>query len=137
MKYQKMERKLFYTYIMVVFGLSFAQAQTRSTVKTKVILVVNEKSNSVTNLELFTQKNSEDKLLKKYPNSHFYLGMLAGDFELKDGIIELKTGAVIAMYTDKQLFSNKQFYPKENIIIGNSKTIIISNKKGEIIVKII
>ena len=128
---------VFYTFMVMLFGLSFAQAQTRSTMKTKVISIVNEKSNSVTDLKVYTQERSKDKLLKKYPNSYFYLGMITGDFELKNEIITLKTGAIVTMYTHKQLFSNIEFKPNKTIKIGRSKTKIISNKKGEIIVKII
>jgi len=132
-----MRIKICYTFVLLIFGLFFTQAQTRSTIETKVILVVSKKTNSVTNLELFIDKNTEDKLLKKYPNSDFYLGLLSGDFDLKNEIIEPKTGAIITLYTEKQLFTNKPFSPKEKITIGKSKTKIISNKKGELIVKII
>lgn len=132
-----MESKLFYTFIMVVFGLFFLQAQTRSTKETKVVLLVNKSLNNVTGIILFDAKNAEHELPTKYPKSIFYLGVLKGSFELIEDKIEPKSGATITMYTNKQLFANDHFSPGEveDITIGKFKTKVISSKKGELILK--
>ncbi len=131
-----MENKLFYTFIMVVFGLFFTQAQTRSTAETKVILVVNNDSNQITNIELFKPEITENEMSKKYIKSIFIYGLFKGRYELNDNVILPKSESIITMYTDKQLFSNSQFSPSKNMKIGNIKTKEISRKKGEIIIKI-
>ncbi len=131
-----MENKLFYTFIMVVFGLFFTQAQTRSTAETKVILVVNNDSNQITNIELFKPEITENEMSKKYIKSIFIYGLFKGRYELNDNVILPKSESIITMYTDKQLFSNNKFIPSKNIKIGNLKTTEISRKKGEIIIKI-
>lgn len=136
MKYQKMESKLFYTFIMVVFGLFLTQAQARSTVETKVILVVNKDSNQITNIELFNSEITENEMSKKYLKSIFFFGLFKGRYELNNNVIFPKSESIITMYSDKQLFSNSQFPPIKNMKIENIKTEEISRKKGEIIIKI-
>ena len=131
-----MENKLFYTFIMVVFGLFFTQAQTRSTAETKVILVVNNDSNQITNIELFKPEITENEMSKKYIKSIFIYGLFKGRYELNDNVILPKSESIITMYTDKQLFSNNKFIPSKNIKIGNLNTTEISRKKGEITIKI-
>ncbi len=123
--------------LLSVIGFYQVQAQTRTTKETKVVLVVNKKTNKVTNMELFDAKNSEKILPKKYPNSKFYIGVLKGNFELNKDVIEPKSGAFITMYTDKQLFSNDKFVGNDNITIGKIKTQIISSKNGELVLKTI
>jgi hypothetical protein len=131
-----MKSKLFYTFIMVLFGLFFTQAQTRSTVETKVILIVHKDSNQITNIELFNTQITEKEMLKKYSKSIFFLGLFKGRYELNNNEILPKSESIITMYTDKQLFSNSQFSPNKNMKIGNIKTKEISRKKGELIIKI-
>ncbi len=121
--------------LLSIIGFYQVQAQTRTTKETKVVLVVNKKTNEITNMELFDVKNAEMVLPKKYPNSKFYIGVLKGNFELNKDVIEPKSGALITMYTDKQLFSSDKFIKSENITIGKVKTQIISSKKGELILK--
>jgi len=123
--------------LLSIIGFYQVQAQTRITKETKVVLVVNKKTNEVTNMKLFDAKNSEKILPKKYPNSKFYIGVLKGNFELNSDIIEPKSGAIITMYTDKQLFSNDKFVGNDNITIGKIKTQIISSKNGELVLKTI
>ncbi len=123
--------------LLSIIGFYQVQAQTRTTKETKVVLVVNKKTNKVTNMELFDAKNSEKILPKKYPNSKFYIGVLKGNFELNKDVIEPKSGAFITMYTDKQLFSNDKFVGNDNITIGKIKTQIISSKNGELVLKTI
>ena len=135
-KHQKMESKLCYTFIMVIFGLLFTQAQTRSTAETKVILVAHKDSNQITNIELFMDQITENEMSKKYPKSIFFLGLFKGRYELNNNAILPKSESIITMYTDKQLFSNGQFMPSKNMKIGNIKTKEISRKKGELIMKV-
>ena len=82
-----MVRKVFCTLLMAIFGLFFTQAQTRSTVETKVILVVHIESNQITNIELFKPQITENEMLKKYPKSIFFLGLFKGRYELNNNAI--------------------------------------------------
>ena len=130
-----MEDKLFYTFVLVVFGLFFSPAQTRSTAETKVIMVVHKDSNQITNIELFNTQITENEMSKKYSKSMFFFGLFKGRYELNDNAILPKSGSIITMYTDKQLFSNDQFShgEVEYLTIGKIKTKVIASKKGELI----
>ncbi len=120
---------------ILLFGFN-VKAQTRSTVETKVILVVNKDSNQITNIELFNPKITENEMLKKYSKSIFFFGLFKGRYELNNNVILPKSESIITMYTDKQLFSNSQFLFSKNMKIGNLKAKEISRKKGEISIKI-
>ena len=121
--------------IFLLFLIFYAQAQTRTTKEAKVILVVDKDSNRIKNIELFNTQITEDEMLKKYSKSIFFLGSFKGRYELNNNAILPKSESIITIYTDKQLFSDSEFSPGKNIMIGNIKTKEISRKKGELILK--
>lgn len=134
-----MKLKLIFIIAFFLISLTSLQAQIRSTKETKVVLLVNKETNAVSGIALFDVNKAERELPKKHPNTVFYLGVLKGNYVLNNDLIELKSGAVITMYTNKQLFSKDQFLlnKEKNINIGKVKTKIINVKKGEIILKAI
>jgi hypothetical protein len=130
-----LKSKANYLLFLLLFSMSVLNAQTRTTKETKVVLIVSQKTGEVLGLELFEIQNSENILPKKYPSSTFYLGILKGTFELNQNAVQPKSGAIITIYTDKQLFSEDEFSFKENINFGSAKTKIVSRNKGELILK--
>lgn len=132
-----MSKRIFCTFITLFFGLFLSQAQIRSTNETNVILVVHKDSNQITNIELYKDQITKNEMFKKYPNNLFYLGLFKGSYKLNNNAIIPSTGSIITMYTEKILFSESKFLPKEEITIGNIKTRILSSKKGELILKTI
>jgi hypothetical protein len=111
-------------------------AQNRSTRGTKIVVVIDNNAKKIKNLELYTNTLDENQLLKKHPNSLFYIGLLEGDYEMDGEVIVPKSNAAITIYSNKEIFSNKQFLREDEIFIGNIKTKLVSNKRGEIILRI-
>ncbi|WP_166963968.1 hypothetical protein [Yeosuana marina] len=130
-----LKSKAGYLFLLLLFNVCFFNAQTRSTKETKVVLIVSQKTNEISGLELFETQNSENTLPKKYPGNKFYLGILKGNYELDKNAVQPKSGAIITIYTDKQLFSEDQFSLKESINFGSIKTKVVSRNKGELILK--
>lgn len=129
--------------VFFLFSSEVAQAQQHLTKEAKVILAVDAKSEKVTHMMLFVkvQAMHEKELRSKYPNAKFYIGLLKGSYASgSHGIIPGKNATII-MYTDKQFFPTERFSredrlsPGDEINIGTIKTKVISNKKGELIVK--
>lgn len=135
MKVAIIKSKTLSVILLFFLGTLFSQAQTRSTKETKVVLIVSQKTNEVTGLELFEIQNSKNVLPKKYPGSKFYLGTFKGSYELTKNVVQPKSGAIITIYTEKQLFSEDQFSISDNINFGGTKTMVVSRKNGEIILK--
>tara|TARA_R110002073_G_scaffold279026_1_gene442926 strand:- start:181464 stop:181871 length:408 start_codon:yes stop_codon:yes gene_type:complete len=121
--------------LLLLITTYYSSAQTRSTKETKVLLIVDSNATKIIGMELFDKDKDQEMLLKKYPNSLFYLGLLKGNYELKDELIIPKSGAIITMYTNKEIFSSKRFLTNDEIFIGNVKTTVVSEKKGEVILK--
>ena len=130
-----LKSKANYLLFLLLFSMSVLNAQTRSTKETKVVLIVSQKTGEVSGLELFEIQNSENILPKKYPGNTFYLGILKGTFELNQNVVQPKSGAIITIYTDKQLFSEDEFSLKESINFGSAKTKVVARNKGELILK--
>jgi hypothetical protein len=137
----KLKAGLFFV-VLVFFNIN-CNAQVLSTRETKVIMVVSEKSDEISHLELFNtfQKMNSPEVLEKYPNSQFYIGLLEGSYELnKNNIIPIK-GSTIIMYTDRQylsgdiLFPSDKFSAGDQIDLGSIKAKVVSKKKGELILK--
>ncbi len=123
--------------------IGICQAQTLSTKETKVVLIVDSKSNNVTDMALFTtiQKMDKGRLKKKYANRKFYIGLLKGNYEIKGADIIPKENTTVIMFTEKQIFPEAHFFssgdlsPGDSFDIGKTKTKVVSNKKGELILK--
>jgi hypothetical protein len=120
----------------LLFTMCYAEAQTRTTNEAKVILVVNKVSNEITNIELFNTQITENEMSKKYLKSMFFLGLFKGRYALNNNAIIPKSESILTVFTDKLLFSNTEFSPGKNLMIGSLKTQEISRKKGELILKI-
>lgn len=135
MKQNLLKSKAAYLLFLLLFSVSVFTAQTRSTKETKVVLIVSQKTNEVSGLELFETQNTENILPKKYPGNTFYLGILKGTYELHNNVVLPKSGAIITVYTDKQLFSENHLSLKESINFGSVKTKVVSRNKGELILK--
>ena len=120
----------------LLFTMFYAEAQTRTTNEAKVILVVDKVSNEITNIELFNTQITENEMSKKYLKSMFFLGLFKGRYALKNNAIIPKSESIITVFTDKLLFSNTEFSPGKNLMLGSLKTQEISRKKGELILKI-
>ena len=120
----------------LLFTMFYVEAQTRTTNEAKVILVVDKVSNEITNIELYNTQITENEMSKKYLKSMFFLGLFKGRYALKNNAIIPKSESIITVFTDKLLFSNTEFSPGKNLMIGSLKTQEISRKKGELILKI-
>jgi hypothetical protein len=106
--------------------------------------VVSANSATVTHLELLNtfQKMKQEEIAKKYPNSRFYLGLLAGSYELAKNELTPLGETTIIMYTEKQFYpaghflSENEFSPGDEFDLGKTKGKVMSMKKGELILKI-
>ena len=131
------------TTIIFFLTIGVCHAQTLSTKETKVVLIVDSKSDSVTEMTLFTtmQKMDKELLKKKYSDCKFYIGLLKGSYEIKGVNIVPKEGTTVIMFTEKQifpeafLFSSEDLSPGDSFDIGKTKARVVSNKKGELILK--
>ena len=124
--------------------IGICQAQTLSTKETKVVLIVDPRSDNVTDMALFTtiQKMDKGLLKKKYADSKFYIGLLKGNYEIKGTAIVPKENTTVIMFTEKQIFPEAHFFssddlsPGDSFDIGKTQAKVVSNKKGELILKI-
>lgn len=135
MKVYIIKFKIYSILMLLLFGVLFSSAQTKSTNETKVVFILSQKTNEVFGITLLDTKSSENVLPTKYPNHIFYLGILKGSYELSDTLVQPLSGSTITVYTDKMLFSEDQFSHLDHINFGNVKTKVISKKKGELILK--
>lgn len=118
-------------------------AQTLSTKETKVVLIVDSKSDKVTDMALFTviQKMDKQRLKKKYADRKFYIGLLKGSYEIKGMDIIPKEGTTVIIFTEKQFFPEARIFPSSDISegdsfkIGTTKAKVLSNRKGELVLK--
>lgn len=120
------------------FGKTFAQIKT--TKETKIIAVVDEET--IKAIEQFENyKDSEKILAQKYPNSKFFMGLLRGKYEVKNGIVIPKSEATITLYTEQRLFNEAPLFKGKKIelgdelFIGKARATVVATKKGELIIK--
>lgn len=131
------------TPLVLFLMIGICQSQTLSTKETKVVLIVDSESNNVTDLALFSiiQKMDKERLRKKYPNHKFYIGLLKGNYEIQGSDILPKENTSVIMFTEKQIFLEANFFssddlsPGDSFNIGKTKAKVVSNKKGELILK--
>jgi len=118
-------------------------AQKLSTKETKVVFIVDSESDNVTDMALFStiQKMDKRRLKKKYAGSKFYVGLLKGNYEIEGTGIIPKEDTTVIMFTEKQIFPEAYFFSSDDLSpgdpfhIGKTKTKVVSNKKGELILK--
>lgn len=128
-----------------MLSMGFVKAQTLSTKETKIVLVVNEKTDEVKHIELFSnfKKITQKEMLSKYPDYKFYIGILQGKYSLDQNRVILHKDATITLYTNKRYLPNEDLFPSDglsagdNFTLGKTTTEVISNKKGELILKTI
>ena len=135
-----------YKIVLVVAAVLFCGktlAQERVTKGTKIILAVNEESEVVEHIELLInfQKIKKEQLLEKYGHHKFFLGELKGTYiHNKNGIL-LGKDTIVIMFTDKQFSPPGQYFEGDNLrpgdefYLGDTKAKVITNKKGELIIK--
>lgn len=135
-----MRTKLCTTLLFLLTINLVAQAQTRSTKEAKVILVVNDNNTKIIGLELFDEKEAAG-LEQRHPGSNFYIGLLRGSYDLEKKRVIPNAGATIIIFTERKFFPNEELFPNEDFTPGNSlalgdaKTKIISNGKGELVLE--
>ncbi|WP_299011652.1 hypothetical protein [uncultured Tenacibaculum sp.] len=99
----------------------------------KIILIVDNKTNKIQNIELFETMQNPEIVKKKYPNSSFYKGMLYGNYSL------VPTNNTVSAFDIKNSYiSGDQFIPGDTfILLKNIKTKIKENKNGIVVLKTI
>jgi len=124
--------------------LGHAQSKTTKTTKeTKVIMVVEGTAEGITQVVLFNtfEKMKGNEIFGKYPNSQFYIGLLQGRYEVNDDKVTPSKGSTIIMYTDRHYLSSNRIPPSDgfsvgdHLNLGSGKAKVVSNKKGELILK--
>lgn len=115
-------------------------AQTKATLETKIVAIV--KDNSISAIELFeTYKTNEEALIKKYPKSTFYFGLLKGKYVVLNNVVTPQNETIITIYTDKQIFNKTGLFASkkpalgDRVIIGKTALDVIAAKKGALIIK--
>lgn len=146
-----MNTKIFITAIVLMFGFTNIDAQTRTDKATKIVLVVNEKTNLVTDLAIYAEiqrlMNTRGTTLidKKYPNSNFYLGLLKGNYKVASGSIIPGRSATIIMYTNKGILEDRlgnfdkmgDFRQGDVVKLGRSEAAVISKLPVEMTLKVL
>ncbi len=132
-------------FISIFFsGLLLFAAQERSTTGMKIIVVVDAKSNTISNitpLDTF-QKMMVSDVYEQYPGCHFYMGSLIGTYDLTDTEVIPAAHAKVIMYTEREFFRSGDFVDAQtlgkgdNFRIGKVMSIVTSNKKGELCLEI-
>ena len=124
-------------------SMVFGHAQSLITKETKVVVVVKGASEGITQLALFNtfEKMKGNEILEKYPNCQFYIGLLQGNYELNENDVIPLMGSTIIMYTDQPYLSSNNTLPSarfsagDQLDLGLGKAKVVSNKKGELILK--
>jgi hypothetical protein len=147
-----MNSKVIVFTVFMCFVAQITQTQTRSLKETKVVFVIENGTNTITALELFNQEETK-ALLKKYPNSKFYLGLLLGEFTVKDNMVSPSINTSITIYTNKNeltdgnlliddtLLQGDTFLPGDpfnsghKFFINNTKLQVIERSKSQLVFK--
>ncbi|MCJ7467667.1 MAG: hypothetical protein MUO53_13355 [Maribacter sp.] len=132
-----------YILYALLLTIGFCHAQAFSTRKTKVVLVMDLKSDVVKHLVLYSdfEKLNESQLLTLYPLSEFYIGQFNGSYEIVHDAIKPVRNSTIIMYTEKLFFPGEHFLASKDLLpgirfdIGKIKAKIVAVKKGELIIK--
>ncbi|MBD1262190.1 hypothetical protein HZY62_16435 [Maribacter polysiphoniae] len=138
-----MIHKLYVLITFLLFLTALVSAQELSTTGTKVVIVIDSKTNGIERIGLFGdfEKMDRKKILDTYPNKKFYMGLLKGTYRRHDNTIVLLNDTVVTIYTHKQMFVEDEFPMEEwsianPQIMGEAKAKVLSSKKGQIIIKI-
>jgi hypothetical protein len=141
-----MKSKIILFAVFLCFNVQIIQAQNKNLKATIVVFVVKNKANTITALELFNQQELQ-VLIKKYPNSKFYLGLLEGEFSIKDNLVYPNTNTSIIVYTNKNellgdiFLSGDTFLPGDifksghKFFINDIKLQVIERSKSQLVFK--
>jgi len=146
-----MKIRIFITTVFLMFGFFNTQAQKKMIKKIKIVLVVNEKTNLVTNLidhakiKDLINTRGESQIHKKYPDSKFYIGLLKGNYKSNKSSILPSGGSTITVNTSKQLFGDKlgnfdkmgNFKKGDLVKLGGSEAEVISKLQVEMTLKVL
>lgn len=138
-----MEVRHIIVFVFLLLGSLFSRGQTRSTKATKIVLVVNQKSNSVEHIELLVsfQKKKKKELAGSYTNHKFFLGVLKGKYSLEKERIIPGNNTTIILYTEKQFTIPEPYIHGDSLTLGDEfnlgkiKAKVVANKKGELTLK--
>ena len=130
--------------LMAFLNVRALTAQQRTTKEAKVVLVVDKSENDVTNIELFNDFEAYGKqnILRKYPNSKFFIGLLKGSYKAAGGggILPLQN-STITIFTNKEYFFGNRPFPDEVFAQGDQFKLgrvngeVVSSKKGVLTLK--
>lgn len=114
-----MKSKIILFTVFICFGSQIIRSQNKNEKAAKVVFVIENKTNAIKSLELFNQDKSK-VLLKKYPNSKFYLGLLKGEFGVKNDLVIPSKNASIIIYTNKEELPQNIFLPGDTFLLGDT-----------------
>lgn len=129
-----------YVFILMLLFSSIVDFQERSTTGMKIILIVDPEANtvsSVTPLDTF-KRMLVSEVYEKYPQCHFYMGGLKGNYTLVDALVVPAENALVIMYTEKEFFRSGEYSGATSLNegdyfnLGKVPSKITSNKKGEL-----
>ena len=137
-------KKLTLIILLSLFDVAFMQSQTHTTNETPIVLITSIESDGIVGIEQLNTfwDKSEDDVLVAYPNCKFYKGLLKGKYDRKESLIIPLKGTFITIYTNERIFSRESFLSEgqfsigDEYKIGKTKSKIIANQKGELILKI-
>ena len=135
-------KEFFSLLFLATFCVWFGNAQPMITKEVKVILIMDPDRPGFTAMELFDDQRDENSDKNTYMAHNVYIGLLKGGYELHESTIRPEKGSTITVYTDRQLYNGKDSFPKGDypkggqLKISKASAIVISNRKGELLLKI-
>jgi len=147
-----MKTKIIITALLAAITFGNVQGQRRTPKKaTKVVMEVDKKTNKVKSLQRYDEieETYREKIdfKKNYANSKFYSGLLRGKYKVGKNGIEPILNSTISVNISKQFFPGdqfipgdqflpgNQFLPGDQFILGRTKTKIVSNKRGRLVLR--
>ncbi|MBT8302332.1 MAG: hypothetical protein KJO63_13445, partial [Maribacter sp.] len=76
-----------------------------------------------------------------FPNCQFYIGLLQGRYEVEEDKVIPSKDSTIIMYTEQHYLSGNTLLSSDGLLagdqmnLGSGRVKVISNKKGELILK--
>lgn len=128
--------------VVLLSGIFSATAQTMTTREAKVVVVVNAENNDIRALILFADLDTkEDQLREQYSNCKFFIGLMEGSYKVVRAMVRPQRGATVSIFYNQPLFGDTDmafmdyYSPGDLIKIENLEARVISNNKGELILK--
>ncbi|MGB5460584.1 MAG: hypothetical protein WBM85_11535 [Eudoraea sp.] len=128
--------------VVLLYGIFSATAQTMTTREAKVVVVVNTENNTIQGLILFADLDTkEDRLHEQYSNCKFFIGLMEGSYKVVQAMVRPQRGAAVSIFYNQPLYGDADmafmdyYSPGDLIKIENLEARVISNNKGELILK--